>query len=146
MPASCSRSGHVSGLPRISTPTSPITVSTCIMKIFVKLLLNLISYFILNRRLPLAEGLQVQADLPAGHPVWPEEVLEVDGSSGKDGATLARADRKERISVGQWVAQRPSLPARLGQQVPRAGLLLQGSVYSPSWQGGEHDRAGRCEA
>ena len=71
------------------------------MKIFVKLLLNLISYFILNRRLPLAEGLQVQADLPAGHPVWLEEVLEVDGSSGKDGATLARADREERISVGQ---------------------------------------------
>ena len=52
------------------------------------------------RWLPLAKGLQVQAHLPAGNPVWLEEVLEIDRSSGKDGATLARADREERISAG----------------------------------------------
>ena len=53
------------------------------------------------RWLPLAKGLQVQAHLPAGNPVWLEEVLEIDRSSGKDGASLARADREERISAGQ---------------------------------------------
>lgn len=52
------------------------------------------------RWLPLAKGLQVQAHLPAGNPVWLEEVLEIDGSSGKDGAALARTDREERISAG----------------------------------------------
>ena len=52
------------------------------------------------RWLPLAKGIQVQAHLPAGHPVWLEEVLEIDGSSGKDGAALARVDREERLSAG----------------------------------------------
>ena len=53
------------------------------------------------RWLPLAKGIQVQAHLPAGHPLWLKEVLEIDGSSGKDGAALARADREERLSAGQ---------------------------------------------
>ena len=52
------------------------------------------------RWLPPAEGVQVQAHLPAGHPVRPEEVLAVDGGSGKDGAALARADREERLPAG----------------------------------------------
>jgi hypothetical protein len=53
------------------------------------------------RWLPLAKGLQVQAHLPAGHPVWLEEMLEIDRSPCKDGAALARADSEERLSAGQ---------------------------------------------
>ena len=55
----------------------------------------------------------MQADLSLGHLVRLEEMLEIEGGTGQDSASLAWTDCEERLSLSLGLAKRAGLPPRV---------------------------------